>query len=302
MDARDKANIFWLYTVDAELNNKAAEEKCIRFSKGKITLSTRNIYSFKPTGTKKTKHRPIVVGCGPAGLFAAYMLAKNGYRPIVLERGEDVDSRQKTVESFWNGGELNQNSNVQFGEGGAGTFSDGKLNTGVKDPSGRIGFVLDTFIKHGADPEIGYSNKPHIGTDVLKNVVKSMRNEAIAYGAEFRFNSCVTDVEQKDSELVSLTVNNTEKLDCEVCILAVGHSSRDTFRMLYSKGVDMVAKSFAIGLRMEHLQELIGKAQYGNEFKNLPAADYKMTHRAKDNRGVYSFCMCPGGFVVNASS
>lgn len=303
LDAREKNNILWIYTIDAELMNEASEEKCIRLSKGKITKSERKEYAFVPKGTERMIHRPVVVGCGPAGLFAAYLFALNGYRPLVLERGEDVDARQKTVESFWAGGKLDPNSNVQFGEGGAGTFSDGKLNTGVKDPLGRIAFVLETFIKHGADPEIGYSNKPHVGTDELKNVVRNMRKASIEKGAEFRFNSCVTDVEcDGEGKLVALQINNDLKIPCEICILAVGHSSRDTFRMLSGKPLIMSSKPFAIGLRIEHLQEMIGRSQYGESYRDLPTADYKMTFKARDGRGVYSFCMCPGGFVVNASS
>ncbi len=303
LDARDKANIFWLYTLDVTLKSEQSEDKCVKMSKGRVSKVTKQVYSYVPKGTVPVTKRPVVVGCGPAGLFAAYMLAINGYRPLVLERGEDVDSRSKTVESFWNGGELDPESNVQFGEGGAGTFSDGKLNTGVKDPMGRIAFVLDTFVKFGAYPEIKYSNKPHIGTDVLKIVVKNMRNAAIANGAEFRFRSRVTDVEcDRDGRLSSITVNGEEKIPCEICILAIGHSSRDTFEMLTEKPLVMSPKPFAIGVRMEHLQELIGRSQYGENYKLLPAADYKMTFKAKDGRGVYSFCMCPGGFVVNASS
>ncbi len=303
LDARDKKDIYWLYTINVEMASQNAEEKCIKASKGKITKYVKNIYAFKPEGTIRPKHRPVVVGCGPAGLFAAYMLSINGYRPIVLERGEDVDSRQKTVESFWAGGKLDPDSNVQFGEGGAGTFSDGKLNTGVKDPMGRIAFILDTFVKFGANPEIKYSNKPHVGTDELKKTVKNMRTKAMEYGAEFHFKSRVTDVEcDSDGALSGIVVNGVEKIPCDICILAVGHSSRDTFQMLSGKKLTMTAKPFAIGLRIEHLQEVIGRAQYGESFKDLPAADYKMTFQAKDGRGVYSFCMCPGGFVVNASS
>ncbi len=263
LDARDKSNIYWLYTIDVDLKKSFLEDKCIKTSKGKITRSQKNVYVFQPSGTIKPKHRPVVVGSGPAGLFAAYMLAINGYSPIVLERGEDVDSRQRSVEAFWNGGELKVNSNVQFGEGGAGTFSDGKLNTGVKDPSGRIGFVLDTFVKFGADPEIRYSNKPHIGTDILKKVVKNMRNEAIRHGAEFHFNSCVTDVEYDGRDLKSLTVNKEQIIPCDICVLAIGHSSRDTFSMLTQKDLSMSAKAFAIGLRIEHLQKTVGFSQYG---------------------------------------
>jgi uncharacterized FAD-dependent dehydrogenase len=303
LDARDKKDILWIYTIDAELKNKATEEKCIKASRGKITQTVKNIYAFVSSGKEKMNHRPVVVGCGPAGLFAAYLLAEQGYRPLVLERGEDVDSRQKTVESFWAGNRLNPNSNVQFGEGGAGTFSDGKLNTGVKDPMGRIGFVLDTFVKYGADPEIRYSNKPHVGTDRLKKVVKGMREAAIKNGAEFRFNSCVTDVEcDKNGKLVSLEINGKERIPCDICVLAIGHSSRDTFSMLTKKPLTLTPKPFAIGLRIEHLQEMIGRSQYGESYRDLPAADYKMTFQAADGRGVYSFCMCPGGFVVNASS
>ncbi len=303
LDARDKKDIFYLYTIDVDLKDRKKEEKCIRSSKGKITESVRNEYAYEATGTVKMNERPVVVGCGPAGLFAAYMLAEYGYRPLILERGEDVDNRQKSVERFWSGGQLDPDSNVQFGEGGAGTFSDGKLNTGVKDPAGRIGFILKTFAENGANPDIRFVNKPHIGTDELKKTVKNMRIKAIEKGAEFRFNSRVTDVEcDSEGKLTAIIVNDDTRIPCDICILAIGHSSRDTLEMLSKKKLELSPKSFAIGLRIEHLQEMIGRSQYGEKFDQLPAADYKMTYQAKDGRGVYSFCMCPGGFVVNASS
>ncbi len=302
LDARDKKNIFWLYTVFVSLKDKKLEEKMIHFSKGKITKAEEKKYMPVISGTETLITRPVVIGTGPAGLFAAYLLTEYGYSPIILERGEDVEKRAISVQKFWDTGILNENSNVQFGEGGAGTFSDGKLNTGVKDAGGKIGFVLDTFVKFGAAPDIKYSNKPHIGTDVLKIVIKNMREYMIKKGAEIHFNSCVTDIVEESGHIKGVIVNNKDFVESENVIFAIGHSARDTFKMLMGHNIKITQKAFAIGLRIEHLQEKIGFSQYGDAYKLLPPADYKLTHTARDKRGVYSFCMCPGGFVVNASS
>ena len=259
-------------------------------------------YEFKITGKEKMKNRPIIIGAGPAGLFSAYMLAKHGYKPLILERGEKVENRVKTVEKFWKEGILNKNSNVQFGEGGAGTFSDGKLNTLVKDKFYRNKKVLEIFVNMGAPEEILYINKPHIGTDLLRDVIINLRNEIIKMGGEIRYNSCLTNVEIQNSSIKSIEINNSEKIDTEVLILAIGHSARDTFRLLKEKGLFMESKPFAVGVRVQHSQEKINYAQYGNAKNLLPPASYKLTYHASNGRGVYSFCMCPGGFVVNASS
>lgn len=302
IDARKKQDVRYVYMIDAELSEQA-EKRILSKAKTGITLAPKEEYRFAPCGTKKMRHRPIVIGAGPAGLFCAYFLAKYGYRPLVIERGEAIEKRQQTVEHFWNTGCLNTESNVQFGEGGAGTFSDGKLNTMVKDPSGRIRKVLELFAEHGAPEEILYINKPHIGTDQLRFVISDMRRQMEEWGAEFRFSTKATDL-LFDSEhrLCALELNHTEQAECEVAVAAIGHSARDTFEMLSTKPLVMESKAFAIGVRIEHPQDMINRSQYGTFAEKLPAADYKLTHQTKLGRGVYSFCMCPGGFVVNASS
>ncbi|MFP3155448.1 FAD-dependent oxidoreductase [Lachnospiraceae bacterium ZAX-1] len=252
--------------------------------------------------------RPVIIGCGPAGLFCAYILAEYGYAPIIVERGRQVAQRKKDIELFWETNQLNPFSNVQFGEGGAGTFSDGKLNTLVKDVKGRNKKVLDIFIKMGAPKEIAYVGKPHIGTDILINVIYNMRKHMEHLGATFLFETCVTNIECQKGHLKRLICTNSvtnaiTELEANAAVLAVGHSARDTFRMLAKEGFLMEAKSFAVGLRVEHPQEQINVNQYGKEAANiLLAAPYKLTANLKNGRGVYSFCMCPGGYVVNASS
>ena len=296
IDARHKDSVCFIYEVDVSLKN----ESKIRFG-GDILNSFNEKYFFSPCGCDFLSSRPIIVGSGPCGLFCAYELALHGYKPIVLERGEDMDSRVKSVLNFWNSNEFSPNSNVQFGEGGAGTFSDGKLSTQIKDKNNRIREVLDVFIENGAPLEIGYDFMPHIGTDKLRDVVKNMRNRIISLGGEFRYNSCLTDVNISSGKVVSVVVNDSYVISCDVLVLAIGHSARDTFRMLHSKGIDMCNKPFAVGLRVMHSQDMISYNQYGEFYKYLRPASYKLTYNS-NGRGIYSFCMCPGGYVVNASS
>ena len=334
LDARKKPELFWIYTVDAELK---ASVNFKRVFKNKNVSSAPELkpYAMPKCGKKSMELPPVVVGMGPAGLFAAYLLAKKGFKPIVIERGNDVDSRLHDVEDFWQGKPLKPESNVQFGEGGAGTFSDGKLNTGVKDKDGRNRAVLEIFCKHGAKEDILYDGKPHIGTDVLADVVKSMREEIIALGGKVLFGHKFVGYEvisasespgdsKKESvigkengssyESVLKTVKILDlnqvtcfNIDTNTLILAIGHSARDTYEMLHEKALPMESKPFAVGVRVEHSQDYINRTQYGEEYliryqDCLPASPYKLTARAEDGRGVYSFCMCPGGYVVNASS
>ena len=301
IDARDKQNIFYVYEFDVELKNK---DKALKRKSSDIFLAPNEEYKFIVTGTEKLDYRPIIVGTGPAGLFCAYMLAKNGYTPLIIERGESLEERVKTVEKFWKENILNPESNVQFGEGGAGTFSDGKLNTLVKDPLFRNKKVLEIFVENGAPKEILYVNKPHIGTDLLRIVVKNIRNKIIEFGGEFKFNSCLTDINISDDGKINfIKINHKEIIKTNILVLAIGHSSRDTFRMLNKNNINMSAKPFAVGVRVQHKQDMINESQYGENYsKLLPVASYKLTHKASNGRGVYTFCMCPGGFVVNSSS
>lgn len=293
IDARKE--IYYIYEVDIKIKNEK------KYLKWKDVIKTPNEkYDFKITGTKKLKNRPIVVGSGPAGLFCAYFLSLNGYKPIVIERGERVENRVKTVQEFWKNGHLNLESNVQFGEGGAGTFSDGKLNTLVKDF--RIKKVLEILVENGAPKEILYLNKPHIGTDLLRKVVVNIRNKIIVNGGEFYYNTCLTNIEIENNKLKAIEINHEKNYPCDLLVLAIGHSSRDTFEMLYQKKLKMEAKPFALGIRIQHPQLMIDKNQYGECFQLLPRASYKLTYTSSNKRGVYSFCMCPGGYVVNASS
>ena len=303
-DTSGKHQIRFIYTVDVSVKN---EKKCLARIKDKNISQVQNKkYCFTADGDKILKNRPVIAGSGPAGLFCALMLARAGYRPLVIERGADVEKRTEAVKNFWEKGTLSADCNVQFGEGGAGTFSDGKLNTLVKDKSGRNRAVLEIFAKAGAGDEICYMNKPHIGTDVLVHVVKNIRDEIISLGGEVRFHTRLTDICMKEGRLRGIKVINDEKeymIDTEVLVLAVGHSARDTFEMLYQKSMKMEAKPFAIGVRIEHPQKMINISQYGIESdERLPAADYKLTYTTAGGRSVYTFCMCPGGHVVNASS
>lgn len=304
LDARKKPELFFSYTIDVELVQEAAYLKSHHghLPKGCTQIQEAS-YQFPSLGSIPMSERPVIVGCGPAGLFCGFMLAKHGYHPIIIERGLDVDKRTADVEHFWQTGELNPRSNVQFGEGGAGTFSDGKLNTLVKDISGRNQEVMRIFIEHGAPKEIAYLNHPHIGTDVLRSVVKSMRNDIISMGAEVRFETKLERLLTKNGEVVGVMLEQGEILHTHHVVLAVGHSARDTFEHLLEDGVKMIPKAFAVGVRIQHPQEMINESQYGKKkVPHIGAADYKVTYQASNGRGVYSFCMCPGGYVVNSSS
>lgn len=315
VDARKKEQIFFIYQVDFFTDNE--KRVLSRYKKNDVTIKSEKKENYtakcEVAAEKDTSEKIVIAGFGPAGLFAAYELALSGYKPLVIERGLDVDSRKKSVEHFWKTGELDTESNVSFGEGGAGTFSDGKLNTMVKDKFGYNRRVLETFVKFGAPAEILYLQKPHIGTDKLADVVKNMRLEIERLGGEVRFGVRLDSLNIKNTgngdskKLESINVTDrflgkAEVIECDRLILAIGHSARDTFLSLNESGVMMQPKSFAIGVRVEHSQEMIGRNQYGELYKALPTADYKLTHQTKDGRGVYSFCMCPGGYVVNASS
>lgn len=300
LDARKKNEISYVYTVDADVRN---EERILGRQRSKgVTASPEMSYKSVQPGSEKLYERPVIIGMGPSGLFAGLMLSRYGYKPVVLERGDDVDTRTGSINKFWSGGPLDTESNVQFGEGGAGTFSDGKLTTLINDARCRT--VLEEFVKAGAPKEILYRSKPHIGTDQLKTTVKNLREQIIAYGGDVRFRAKVTDIEIKDGSVRSIIINNTERIDCSVVLLAIGHSARDTFEMLCRRGIDMHRKAFSIGVRIEHPQEIINRAQYGEAAGSagLGAADYKLSYHSGNGRSAYTFCMCPGGYVVAAAS
>ena len=280
-----------------------ARRKNVQFNYS-ITLFTHNDSIKKSEeikkGTKKSESRPVIIGSGPAGLFCAYVLAKNGYAPIMFERGKCVDERVKAIHLLNTSAQLDCNTNIQFGEGGAGTFSDGKLTTRINSP--HCEDVLDIFIQFGAPDEIQYMAKAHIGTDILRNVIKNMRNEIIRLGGEVHFESKLEDIVIKNGKVDSIKVNN-ESINCKVLILAIGHSARDTYYMLADKDIFMEAKAFAVGVRIENPQDFIDKSQYG-DFAGHPmlgAADYVLKYNG-ENRSCFSFCMCPGGYVVGAMS
>lgn len=299
VDARKKPELYYNYILDIHVKNeKEVYKHCDR---KQVLLHKEETYCF-PVKGYAGKVRPIVIGMGPAGLFCAYMLAEAGFCPIVLERGKCVEERTADVEAFWQTGKLNLKSNVQFGEGGAGTFSDGKLNTLVKDKYGRNHKVLSIFVNEGAPEEILYDYKPHIGTDVLKTVITNMREKIIKWGGEVRFEAQVTGFEIDNHRIKAVVINEHEHLPAQYVVLAPGHSARDTFRVLYDMGMEMEAKPFAVGFRVEHPQVWINRSQYGCDYREeLGSAPYKVT-ASSGERGVYSFCMCPGGYVVNASS
>lgn len=332
LDARKKPELFYVYTIDAELASKSREKQVLKKVYRKdIMLTEETEYRLPAPGSKKLEHPPVIVGSGPAGLFCAYALAKRGFGPIIIERGKEIRARRQDVEQFWQGGPLRTESNVQFGEGGAGTFSDGKLNTLIKDKKGRSREVLNTFVTFGAPEEILYDAKPHIGTDVLTDVIEAMRKAIQAAGGTFLFETCLEGFTWEQGRLAGIICRQGEKrlpLETEALVLAIGHSARDTFSLLAQEGFYLEPKAFAVGLRIEHPQDWLDELQYGaaldsqpghlgcprnalirqplksreRQVSCLPAASYKVTAKLQNQRGVYSFCMCPGGYVVNASS
>lgn len=300
IDARKKTECIYYSYV---LNVFVKDEKKVKLNNN-IVLKEDVKFSYNYI-LKDRKERPIIIGCGPSGIFCALELVKFGYKPIIIEQGEEVDKRKSTVEYFFKTGILNEKSNVQFGEGGAGTFSDGKLNTSIKDKYNLTNDVLKTFVEFGADESILYTNKPHIGTDKLIVILKNIRHYLISNGCDIYFETKMIDFSLDDNSVKEVLLQrNDEKftLYTDKLILAIGHSAKDTFELLYNKKVNIESKSFAVGFRVEHKQELISKNQYGKFYKMLPPAEYKVTYRSKNKRSVYSFCMCPGGIVVNASS
>ncbi len=298
LDARRKNDIHFLYSVTAEIEGKLPDIDNARIR----VFDDAPVLDLEGLRTKAdTTKKVVIVGSGPCGLFAAYVLAYCGVSVTVLERGADVDRRCAAVEKFWKFGVLDPDTNIQFGEGGAGTFSDGKLNTRIGDPLQR--FVLETFVRCGAPTEILYQAKPHIGTDYLKVCVKNLRKEIEGLGGRVLFDSCMTDIDIIDGKVAGVKVNNSTYIECDVLITALGHSSRDTYEMLHRRGIKMEQKPFAAGVRIEHSREFINRVQYGStsDTDSLPTADYRLAYNG-ESRSCYSFCMCPGGVVVNASS
>lgn len=297
LDARKKDQIHYVLVVDVEVAN---EKKVLSKATGKnISVTPDFSYTF-PQGKAECKNRPVVVGFGPGGMFAALLLAEMGLKPIVLERGGDVKSRKEAISLFWEEGRLNPENNVQFGEGGAGTFSDGKLTTRIKDP--RCRKVLEELVGAGAPEDILYDAKPHIGTDLLQGVVQRIREKILSLGGEVRFFAKVSDILVEGGQVKGVVLSDGEAIHTNDVVLAIGHSARDTFEMLYQKGAMLEQKPFAVGVRIEHPQRMIDIAQYGEGEKGLPPADYRLTYTTKKGRGVYTFCMCPGGYVVAAAS
>ncbi|WP_261833806.1 NAD(P)/FAD-dependent oxidoreductase [Vibrio ishigakensis] len=302
-DARKKSNILLIYTLDIELENEA--QLLDTFSHDPHVKQTPDMeYKFVAKAPENLKERPVVIGFGPCGLFAGLVLAQMGFKPIIVERGKEVRERTKDTFGFWRKRTLNPESNVQFGEGGAGTFSDGKLYSQVKDPNFYGRKVITEFVAAGAPEEILYVSKPHIGTFKLVTMIEKMRAKIIELGGEIRFSTRVDDIHMQDGQITGLTLSNGEKIESRHVVLAVGHSARDTFEMLHDRGVHMEAKPFSVGFRIEHKQSMIDEARFGKNAGNpiLGAADYKLVHHCKNGRTVYSFCMCPGGTVVAATS
>lgn len=297
LDAR-RGEIYYIFNVAIEVKNqsKILEKKIKNISEYKKVNYEFNIVP------KNNNKKPVIVGFGPAGMFAALTMVSCGVKPIIVEMGKEIKEREYDVNEFWNNGILNENSNVQFGEGGAGTFSDGKLTTQVKDK--RRVKVLEELVNAGAPKEILYLSKPHIGTDILKKVVKNIRKKIISLGGEFLFSSKLTDINIKDNKLDSIVINNNREIETNTLVLAIGHSSRDTFNMIHNKKIPIEKKPFSVGVRIEHPQILIDKIQYGKYYnnKNLKPSEYKLSFHGKSGFSAYSFCMCPGGLVIGSSS
>lgn len=301
IDARRKNQIIFVYTIEVETD--IPEGKILAHTSPNVQQVVPSIPAQVQPGRQPLNEQPVIIGAGPAGLFAALTLAEYGYKPLLLERGQAVDERTRTVTKFWQTGEFDSSSNVQFGEGGAGTFSDGKLTTRVNDPM--MSRIIERFIEAGAPEEIRYQHKPHVGTDKLRTVVKNIRKQIIALGGQVRFGAHVTDFDIQDGAIRGIIINGQERLPCQVVVLAIGHSARDTYTVLYQHKVAMQAKPFAIGVRVEHPQQLIDEAQYGPYagHPKLGAADYSLVfHDKNSGRTAYSFCMCPGGVVVASAS
>ena len=299
IDARHHGRIDFIYTVDASVKH---EEKILKKRLPNVSEAPDLSYKMPEIGQTPLKHRPLVIGFGPAGMFSALLLAQMGYKPIVLERGGQVDDRVKSIDAFWQKGKLDPHSNVQFGEGGAGTFSDGKLTSRVRDLRGRK--VLQEFVEAGAPEDILYHAHPHVGTDLLRDIVKNIRQQIIELGGTVYFDSQVERFVIENGELQAVKIKDGQTIEANQAILAIGHSARDTFKELYNDGVKITAKPFAVGVRVEHPQSLINEAQYKGfaQHPRLGAAEYRLTHKASNGRGVYTFCMCPGGLVVPAAS
>lgn len=301
VDARNRNALCYVLTIDVQVR----KEKGVLQRAGRSNLKHMDPsrYHFPKCSANGLPYRPVVIGSGPCGLFCAYELALHGFRPILLERGSEVDTRCERMQTFFAGGPLDPSNNAQFGEGGAGTFSDGKLTTSIHDRLGRSREVLRIFVEMGADSSILFDARPHLGTDVLIRILKSFRARIAELGGSIRFDSCVTDISVKDGQLTGLTINNRDVIETQAAVFAIGHSARDTIRMLLQNAVIMEPKPFAVGFRIEHPQEMIDRAQYGfSDHSLLGAAPYKVSAKTPDGRGVYSFCMCPGGYVINASS